>query len=223
MPKITFIGHACFLLEEEGKETLVFDPFIKDNPHTELSADDIKADFVLVTHAHFDHMGEACEIAKSNDATIITTAEIAGDVEGKGCKAHPLHIGGKNSFPFGWVKATLAFHGSGIAGGHACGFVVNYYGKNIYFAGDTGLFGDMKIIGETMPLDLALLPIGDNFTMGIDDAVMAVDFLKPKHVVPYHYNTWPYIEADPQEFKKKVEEKTSSGCTVVPAGESFTF
>lgn len=223
MPKLTFVGHACFLLEEAGKETLVFDPFLKDNPHTELTPDDIKADFVLVTHGHFDHIGETFEIAGSNGATIISTAEIAMDAEGKGYNAHPLHIGGKNSFPFGWVKATLAFHGSGVPGGHACGFVVNYHGKNIYFAGDTGLFGDMKLIGEITPLDIALLPIGDNFTMGIDDAVMAADFLKAKQVIPYHYNTWPFIEVDPQEYKKKVEEKTSSECIVVPPGESYEF
>lgn len=222
MAVITFLGHACFLLEEEGKETIIFDPFLKENPHTTLTAEQIKADYILVSHGHFDHIGEAYEIAEANKATIISTAEISFDAQGKGLNAHPMNIGGKFNFPFGWIKVTLAFHGSGIAGGHACGFVVNYYGKNIYFAGDTGLFSDMKLIGDTN-LDIALLPIGDNFTMGIDDAVLAASFLNTPTVIPYHYNTWPIIEADPEEFKKKVETKTHSKCVIVPAGESYTF
>jgi L-ascorbate metabolism protein UlaG (beta-lactamase superfamily) len=223
MPKITFLGHACFLLEEEEKETLVFDPFLKENPLAPLQADQIKANYILISHAHFDHISDAHEIAKANKATIISTAEISSDAQGKGINAHSLHIGGRHSFPFGWVKVTLALHGSGIAGGHACGFVVNYYGKNIYFAGDTGLFSDMKLIGELTPLDLALLPIGDNYTMGVDDAVLAASFLKASWVIPYHYNTWPLIEADPEDFKKKVEEKTESKCLVLDPGKSFNF
>ncbi len=223
MPEISFLGHAGFLLREEGRETLLFDPFITDNPLASVKAGEIKADFILVSHGHFDHLGDAFEIAANNSATIISTAEIAGLAGEKGVNAHAQHLGGRHAFPFGSVKLTLAFHGAGVPGGHACGFVVDYYGKNIYFAGDTALFGDMKLIGELDALDLALLPIGDNFTMGIDDAVMAADFLKAKLVIPYHYNTWPPIEADPQEFKGKVEEKTASRCVVLPPGESSSF
>ncbi|RJX29527.1 MAG: metal-dependent hydrolase [Dethiobacter sp.] len=223
MPKITFLGHACFLLEEKGKETLLFDPFLRENPLAPLKPEELKTDYILISHAHFDHLGEAYEIAGANKATIISTAEISFQAQEKGLNAHPLNIGGRYNFPFGWVKVTLAFHGSGIAGGHACGFVVHYYSKNIYFAGDTGLFSDMKLIGELTPLDLALLPIGDNFTMGIDDAVMAVSFLRAPQVIPYHYNTWPIIEADPEEFRKKVEEKTSSRCIIIPPGKSHSF
>ncbi len=223
MPKLTFIGHACFLLEDGGKETLIFDPFLQDNPSTDLRPDKIQADYVLVTHGHFDHLGEAYEVAKASGAMIISTAEIAMDAQEKKYNAHPLHIGGKHAFPFGFVKATLAFHGAGIPGGHACGFVVDYHGTTIYFAGDTGLFSDMKLIGELTPLDIALLPIGDNFTMGIDDAVVAASFLQAKTVIPYHYNTWPLIEADPEEFKNKVEEKTTSRCVVIAPGESYSF
>ncbi len=223
MPKLTFLGHACFLLAEEGKETLVFDPFLKDNPQATLKPEEVKASYVLVSHGHFDHLGEAYEIASANKAMIISTSEISSDAQEKGLSAHPLNIGGKYKFPFGWVKITLAFHGSGIAGGHACGFVVNYYGKNIYFAGDTGLFSDMKLIGELTPLDVALLPIGDNYTMGIDDAVISASFLNAPTVIPCHYNTWPLIEADPEEFKKKVEEKTNSRCIVLTPGESWSF
>ncbi|MGM0651166.1 MAG: metal-dependent hydrolase [Bacillota bacterium] len=223
MPKITFLGHAGFMLGGEGKEILLFDPFITNNPQASAKVNDLKADFILVSHGHFDHLGDAYKIAENSEATIISTAEIANQAGEKGLKAHPQHLGGRHSYPFGSVKLTLAFHGSGIPGGHACGFIVNYYGKNIYFAGDTALFGDMKLIGELDTLDLALLPIGDNFTMGIDDAVIAASFLKAQTVIPYHYNTWPPIEVDPAEFKNKIEEKTNSSCVVVPPGSSYDF
>ncbi len=223
MPEITFLGHAGFLLKDEGKETLLFDPFISENPLATVSLEEIKADYILLSHGHFDHLGDAYEIAKKNDAMIISTAEIVGQAQENGLTAHAQHLGGRHKFPFGSVKLTLAFHGAGVPGGHACGFVVDYYGKKIYFAGDTALFGDMQLIGELDSLDLALLPIGDNFTMGIDDAVVAVSFLKAKTVIPYHYNTWPLIEADPEEFKQKVKEKTDSRCEIVSPGESYSF
>ena len=223
MPQITFLGHACFLLQGEDQPALLFDPFLTGNPQAAAQPDKIKADYILVSHAHSDHLGDAYSIARKNRATLISTAEIAGEAQSKDVQSHALHIGGKFAFPFGYVKLTPARHGSGIAGGHACGFVVNYYGKLIYFAGDTGLFGDMKLIGELTPLDLALLPIGDNFTMGIDDAVLAVSFLKAPLVIPYHYNTWPVIQADPEEFKRQVEEKTTSRCLVLSPGKSYSW
>jgi L-ascorbate metabolism protein UlaG (beta-lactamase superfamily) len=222
MAEITFLGHAAFKLSSAGKETLLFDPFITGNPLAPLKLDDVKADYILVSHGHFDHLGDAYAIAKKNNATIIATAEIAGQAGEQGLNTHAQHLGGRHKFPFGSVKLTLAFHGAGVPGGHACGFLVDYYGLKVYFAGDTALFGDMKLIGELDPLDLALLPIGDNFTMGIDDAVVAASFLKAKTVIPYHYNTWPLIEADPQEFKQKVEAKTGCACVVLTPGETFT-
>lgn len=223
MPEITYLGHAAFMLSEKNRETLLFDPFITGNPQASLKKEEIRADYILVSHGHQDHLGDAYEIAMANKATIITTAEIAGQAQEKGLNAHAQHLGGRHRFPFGSVKLTLAFHGSGVPGGHACGFVVDYYGTKIYFAGDTGLFGDMKLIGELDQLDLALLPIGDNYTMGIDDAVVAASFLKARTVIPYHYNTWPLIEADPDEFRRKVEEKTESTCLVLAPGRSFSF
>lgn len=223
MPEITFLGHAGFILGQGEKERLLFDPFITDNPLAPLKVEDIKVDYILVSHGHFDHLGDAYAIAAANEAMIITTSEIAGQARDQGLSAHAQHLGGRHRYHFGSVKLTLAFHGAGVPGGHACGFVVNYYGKNVYFPGDTGLFSDMKLIGELDELDLALLPIGDNFTMGIDDAVLAASFLKAKTVIPYHYNTWPLIEADPEEFKQKVESKTDSRCVIVPPGSSYSF
>lgn len=223
MAELTFFGHASFLLKEEGKEILLFDPFLTDNPSTTVKPEDLKVDYILISHGHADHLGDAYKIAGNTDALIISTAEIASQAQGEGLNAHAQHLGGRHAYPFGSVKLTLAFHGSGIAGGHACGFVVDYYGKKIYFAGDTALFGDMKLIGELDALDLALLPIGDNFTMGLDDAVMASSFLGAKEVLPYHYNTWPLIEADPEEFKQKVEQKTKSQVIILEPGQSYKF
>jgi L-ascorbate metabolism protein UlaG (beta-lactamase superfamily) len=223
MPRLTFLGHACFLLEEKDREALLFDPFITGNPAARAQPGEIRADFILVSHAHGDHLGDAYAIAARNDALIISTSEIAEAARGEGCRAHGLHIGGSHRFSFGSVKAALAFHGAGIPGGHACGFLVEYGGKKIYFAGDTGLFGDMRLIGELNALDLALLPIGDNYTMGIDDAVVAASFLKARQVIPYHYNTWPLIEADPQLFKEKVERQTETGCIILQPGETHNF
>ena len=223
MAEITFLGHASFLLKEKNKDILLFDPFIRENPSCSFIVEEIKADYILVSHGHFDHLGDSYEIARVNNSTIISTAEIVGEAEKNGLNAHPLHLGGKQNFPFGWVKATLAFHGSGIAGGHACGFLVNYYNKNIYFAGDTALFKDMELIGDKVPLDIALLPIGDNFTMGIDDAVTAAYYLQAKIVIPYHYNTWPLIEVDEEDFKRKLENTTSSQCIILHPGQNYQF
>jgi L-ascorbate metabolism protein UlaG (beta-lactamase superfamily) len=222
MAKLKYLGHSCFTLETLGTR-LIIDPFLTGNPMAGAKASDIKADYVLVTHGHGDHFGDTLEIAKNNAATVVGPNEIAVYCQGKGLKAHNMHIGGSWTFPFGTVKLTIAHHGfsSGgesnlILGGNPCGFLITVEGKKLYHAGDTGLFMDMQLIGEA-GIDMALLPIGDNFTMGIADAVRAVEFLKPRKVVPMHYNTFDLIKADPKEFQARVK---GAVCVIMAVGDS---
>lgn len=214
-----FIHHAAFWVEVNGKRAL-FDPYLDGNP-AGLSAKDVKADWIFVSHAHSDHLGSAFEIARQNGATIISTAEVCGLATNAGCKAHAMHVGGTFTFEFGKVRLTPAFHGSGVAGGHACGFIVDFYGAKVYFAGDTGLFGDMKWLREVEPFDVAILPIGGNFTMDPEDAVRAAAWLEAPFVIPVHYNTWPVIAQDALAFKAKVEEKRESKVLIVSPGETI--
>lgn len=201
-------GHSAFQLVHDNT-SLLFDPYLKDNPYKIAQPEDIRTNYILVSHGHFDHLGDTFAIAKRTGATVISTAEIAFLPQAEGCKTVPMHIGGKSNFDFGYVRLTPAFHGAGVPGGHACGFIVNFYGKTIYFAGDTGLFGDMELLGRLEKIDYAILPIGNNFTMGPADAVEAVGLLKPQNVIPMHYNTWPVIKQNPEEFKTQVEKRFS--------------
>ena len=222
MPQAQFLGHSCVKLTE-GKHKLVIDPFLSGNPQAAEKADKLDVNYILITHGHGDHVGDAIAIAKRTGATVISQFEIANLVAKDGIAMHPMHIGGRFKFPFGSVKLTIAHHGGGYGPdasrytGPPVGFLVEIGGKTVYHAGDTGLFLDMKLIGEMNKIDLAFLPIGDNFTMGIDDAVKAVEFLRPKKVVPFHYSTWPPIEADPNEFKAKVK---GAEVVILKPGES---
>ncbi len=199
--KITFFGQSAFLIET-ADHSLIVDPFLSGNPLCDVDPAAIKADYVLLTHGHADHFGDTVQIAKANGATVIGNFEIAQYCGTLGLEAHPMHIGGAFNFPFGRIKLTMAMHGSSIAGadglpiylGEPAGLLLFLEGKTILHAGDTGLFMDMQLIGERNAIDLAILPVGDNFTMGPEDAVKAVEFLKPKAVVPCHYNTFPPIE-----------------------------
>lgn len=217
--KFHYINHACFMIEKNNS-AIIFDPFLDGNPEG-LQANDIKADYIFISHGHFDHLGSAFDIAKNCDATIISTAEICGLAEAAGCKAHAMHLGGTFMFPFGKVRVAMAFHGSGVPGGHACGFVVDFYGTKVYFAGDTALYSDMQLLPQLDAFDYAVLPIGGNFTMDPKDAAIAAKLLQAKYVIPVHYNTWPPITQDVDAYKADVEETTSSKVLIVKPGETI--
>jgi L-ascorbate metabolism protein UlaG (beta-lactamase superfamily) len=221
---ITWYGHACFLIET-NKTKLLVDPFISGNPLSPVKAGDVAADYILVSHGHGDHLGDTVEIAKRTGATVISNFEIQNWVGNQGItNAHPQHIGGGFDYPWGRVKLTIAQHGSalpdGSYGGNPCGFLLYIQGKKIYHACDTGLFYDMKLIGEE-GIDLAILPIGDNFTMGPDDALRAVKLIEPDQVVPIHYNTFDIIKQDPQAWAARVEKETSAKVAVMNPGDQL--
>ncbi|KGT39988.1 metal-dependent hydrolase [Weizmannia sp. CD-2023] len=206
--KVSFHGHSIVKVETEGK-TILFDPFITGNSQTDLKVEEESPDVIILTHGHGDHIGDTETLARKKNALIIANNEIANYFAWKGLNTHPLHIGGSYQFDFGKVKLTQAFHGSAVVDdekkeivylGMPTGVLLMAEGKTIYHAGDTGLFSDMKLIGERHPIDLAFLPIGDNFTMGPEDAAVAATFLQAKTVVPIHYNTFPLIQQDPQKF-----------------------
>ncbi|MEZ5358705.1 MAG: metal-dependent hydrolase [Candidatus Zixiibacteriota bacterium] len=209
MLKLTFLGHSC-VYATDGKYKIIIDPFLDKNPQATIASKDIDVDYILATHGHGDHIGDAVSISKRTGATIIAPNELAVWVAKKGAVAHNMHIGGAYNFEFGRVKLTIAHHGSGAGEsgleytGNPCGFVFTMGGKTVYHTGDTGLFLDMKLIGEMNDIDIMFLPIGDNFTMGIDDAVKAVEFVNPAVVIPMHYKTWEIIDAEPEEFKRKL-------------------
>ncbi len=222
--KLTYLSHSCVFVETSSHK-LIIDPFLTGNGKAQVKADDVECDFVLVTHGHFDHVGDAVEIAKRNDATIISSYEVADYLAQKKVKTHGMGLGGAFQFPFGRVKLTIAFHSAGYAPGgelvkpvpltdgqfiylgNPAGMLITADGKTIYHAGDTALTLEMKLIGEMNNIDVAFLPIGDNFTMGADDAGMAAEFLKCRLAVPIHYNTFDLIKADPNAFVQKVEAR----------------
>ncbi len=225
--KYTWYGHAAAQLETDGHK-IIIDPFLSGNPVAPIAPDAVQADFILISHGHGDHVGDAVEIAKRTDAMVISNFEIAAWFEGKGVKkVHGQHIGGGYTYPFGYVKLTLALHGSmlpdGHEGGNPCGFLITTKdGKKIYLAQDTGLFGDMKLIGEE-GLDLAVIPIGDNFTMGPDDALRAVKLLDAKAVIPIHYNTFDLIKQDAKAWAQRVQKETKTKPVVLNPGESYSL
>lgn len=222
MVKYTYLGHSCFLLDN-GKYKVLTDPFLTGNPLAAMKAEDVKCDFILVSHAHGDHLGDAAQIAKRTGATVVAIPEVLGVIEEQigTVTSCPMNIGGTANLPFGKVKMVMAVHSSGVAGGIACGFVISIGGKVIYFAGDTSLFCDMKQIGQTEPIDYAALPIGDNYTMGISDAAIAAKWLEAKNVIPIHYNTWPVIAQDAEEYKKLVEKDSKAKVQIVKSGETI--
>jgi L-ascorbate metabolism protein UlaG (beta-lactamase superfamily) len=226
--KLTYIGHSAFHLEGGGKSVLI-DPFITGNPAATMSAADFNPQTIILTHAHNDHVGDTVAIAKRTGATVIATFEIGTYLERQGVNADPGNHGGTIAFDGGTTKFVPAWHTSSysageefVAPGVPAGHVVRFGGLTIYFAGDTCLFGDMKLIGEE-GLDIAVIPIGDHFTMGPADAVRAVKFLEPRFVIPCHYNTFPPVKQDAAAFKEMVESQTSARCLPLKPGESHEF
>lgn len=228
MARVTYHGHATCTLETDDGTKVVIDPFFDDNPATDLTVDEVEADFILCTHGHGDHVADLLPLARRTGAQVIATFEIVSYVQTQGIEnAHPLHIGGGNTFPFGYAKMTPALHGGKIdlPGAEAFttmpgGFLVNLTtGQRFYHAGDTALLMDMQLLKGRV--DVALLPIGDNFTMGPEDAVRAVEFIEPEVVIPIHYNTWPPIAQDPEAFKAAVGDRAR--VEIVAPGGSYEF
>lgn len=225
---ITFYGHSCLLVEHDGKRVLI-DPFLSGNSLSVISPDEIKADAIVLTHGHSDHFGDTPEIAARNNCPVIAVFELAEICRDKGLKSHGMSIGGAYSFDGFCVKLTPAVHSSSLRdgdsilyAGEAAGVLLTMGGKTLYHAGDTALFSDMKLIGELHDIDVAALPIGDNFTMGPEEAVLAAEWVRPKTVVPIHYNTFPIVSQDPLAFQAAVEAK-GIACRPLAAGESLVI
>jgi L-ascorbate metabolism protein UlaG (beta-lactamase superfamily) len=224
--KLTWYGHAALGLETGGYKVIV-DPFLEGNPAASTSPESVDADYILISHGHSDHVGDAFEIAQRTGAMIISNDEIANWFAAKGVeKTHAQHLGGGYPYPFGYLNLTFATHGAalpdGSNGGNPAGFLLTTNdGEKIYMAQDTGLFGDMKLIGEE-GLDLAVIPIGDNYTMGPDDALRAVKFLEPKVVIPIHYNTFDLLKQDEHAWAARVQQETKTKVVLLKPGESYT-
>lgn len=227
MMKVSYHGHSVVQVQTDTHQILI-DPFISGNEACDLDVDKVQPDYILLTHGHNDHVGDTITIAERTKATIVAPNELAVYLGTKGLQIHPMHIGGKHTFDFGTVKFTQAFHGSAfteedgstVYTGMPAGILLTIEGKTIYHAGDTGLFSDLKLIGEMNEIDLAFLPIGDNFTMGPEDALIAAKWVKAKTVVPIHYNTFPVIEQDAEAFAKQVSPGKGR---VMEIGETITI
>jgi L-ascorbate metabolism protein UlaG (beta-lactamase superfamily) len=228
MNRLTFHGHSAFELKTSKGTRIMFDPWLDQNPAADIKTRDVdNLDYILVSHGHGDHFGDVVELAKKTDATVLATFELVTLCQSQGVKnGHGMSVGGGYRFPFGYAKLTPALHGTGIDGSSGSvhstmpnGWWVDLGDARVYHAGDTALLTDMQLLQGKV--DIALLPIGDNFTMGPEDAARAVEFIKPRVVIPMHYNTFDVIKQDPQEFKRMVGKRAE--VVILKPGESFEF
>lgn len=224
--RLTFHGHSAFQIDH-GEWSFLIDPFITGNPVATADADALNPTHILLTHGHGDHLGDTIEIAKRTGAQVISTFEVINYLKKQGLEnVADLAVGGGRNFDFGRIKFTIAHHGSaapdGTYLGTAAGILLNIGGRTIYHSGDTALTLDMKLLGEMHSIDVAMLPIGDNYTMGVTDALKAVEFVNPRTAIPMHFNTFPVVEADPNEFKAGVEAQGKE-CVILSPGESWTL
>lgn len=225
--QLTYHGHACFSLRTAGG-TAVIDPWFTGNPLADCTWEEVEADWILLTHAHFDHLGNALEIAKRRNAVIVAVSELAKYCAAHGAETLKVNVGGTVHLPIGTLHFPQAFHSSSIDlpdgknlyGGEAVGILLESEGKCLYHAGDTGLFGDMELIGRRYQLDAALLPIGGSIVMDPVDAAYAAKLLRPKLVVPMHYDSFPSIRQDPKKFETMIGAQ-GQHCLVVKPGETF--
>ena len=223
--KISYLGHSCFEIRVGGK-SLVFDPFIRPNPMASaIRVEDLRPDYMLLSHGHIDHIADAEEIAKASGCTVISSWEISNWLGAKGIeKRHPMNTGGHWMFDFGKVKCVSAIHSSGLPdgsyGGSAMGYLLETDEGNFYYAGDTALHYDMKLIGEYKKIDFAFLPIGSNFTMGVDNAVIAADFVQCDHIIGMHYDTFDLIRIDHRDAVTKFAA-AGKELTLMNIGESI--
>lgn len=220
---VTWLGHGTFSIETAG-ETIIIDPFFTGNPAATTTADAVNPAALIISHGHGDHIGDTVEIAQRTGCLVIANFEITEWLQKQGVEnVHPQHIGGAHEHFFGTVKLTIAHHGSslpdGSNGGNPCGILLRLEDGTIYHACDTGLFYDMKLIGEE-GIDLAILPIGDNFTMGPEDALKAVNLINPTRVIPNHFDTWPLISQDADQWSSQVNSKSNTKAVVLTPGES---
>jgi L-ascorbate metabolism protein UlaG (beta-lactamase superfamily) len=221
---VRFLGHACFTLTD-GETTVLIDPFLTGNPKAAVTADEVQADTILLTHGHADHLGDTVAIAKRTGAPVVAITEIAGELEGEGLEAINCNFGGTASFDWGWAKLVPAWHTSTTPKGTVsppAGLLINFKDTIVYHLGDTALFSDLQLVGRRHPVDIAIIPIGGHFTMDRFDAVDAADFVGAKTIIPCHYNTMPAIEADAGAFQTDVEKALDATVVVLEPGQAHT-
>lgn len=228
MAKLTWHGHATFTLETDSGHRVMFDPFLDDNPKSDIRAADVESlDYILCTHGHSDHFADAVELARRTGATMVGAFELVAFAQSKGVQnAHAMNVGGAHTFDFGRVKLTPACHTGTVAGDEEGrytstphGFLLDLHGKRLYNAGDTALIMDMQLLRGRV--DIAMLPVGDNYTMGPDDAIRAIEMIEPRTVIPMHYDTWDVIAQDMDAFRAMVGVRAD--VVVIAPGASYEF